>query len=305
MVNAMNCAIMLPTHNRLEDIRRTLSVIARLDPPPDEVLITADACMDGTQDFVRREHAAFRLFENESPCGSTASRNHMMHVAESAIVLSLDDDSHPIEIDAIARVRDLFEHHPRLAVASFPQRTTEYPATLTTADFGAAHFAGTYVNCACAFRREVFVALGGHFEPFWNAYDEADFSARCVSAGWQVRFDPAVTVRHHYSGVNRNELRVHQMHARNELWSVLLRCPAPQLFAVGMFRAARQFGYAMTRGPGWAMREPKWWLAFFKGVARPLRERKALPWQKYKAWMQLVRRPIHAENEWLRRFGNG
>lgn len=299
----LTCAIMLPTHNRRDDLRRTLEVVAKLDPPPDEILVTADACTDETVEFIQREHPGIRVIVNERPMGSTASRDRMMRMAASDLVLSLDDDSYPLEPDAIARVRRLFADHSRCAVVSFPQRSDEAPATLTVREFEPAHFPGSYVNCACAFRRSVFLELGGHFAPFWNAYDEADFSLRCVSAGWQVRFDPAVTVRHHYSGVNRNELRVHQMHARNELWSVLLRCPLSHLVPVMLFRAVRQAMYAAKRGLGWLVREPSWWRAFLAGAPRALRERKVVPWVGYRAWMELVRSPIRDEAEWMQRFG--
>ena len=301
MNGPLRCAVMIPTHNRLDDLRRTLDVVAQLDPPPDEVLITADGCTDGTVDFLRTQ--PHRVTVNRVPRGSTASRDTMMREAGSELVLSLDDDSHPIERDAIARVRALFAARPRLAVASFPQRSDETPASLTQADFGPAAFTGTYVNCACAFRRRVLPDLGGHFGAFWNAYDEPDFAVRCLAAGWEVRFEPSVTIRHHYSGLNRNHGRVHRMHARNELWSVFLRCPALQLFAVALYRAARQFGYARRHGFAWMVREPQWWMACLAGLPACLRHRRPLPWPRYLAWMRLVRTPLHDEARWRALFG--
>src|SRR5688572_6366981 len=107
----LTCAIMLPTRDRCADLRRTLEVVARLEPPVDEVLVTADACHDATVEFIRREHPTCRIVVNEQPLGSTASRDRMMRLAASDLVLSLDDDSYPLERDAIARVRALFEEH--------------------------------------------------------------------------------------------------------------------------------------------------------------------------------------------------
>ena len=301
MISPLRCAVMIPTHNRIDDLRRTLEVVARLDPQPDEVLITADGCTDATVDFLSTQ--PHRVFVNRVSLGSTASRDAMIRAATSELVLSLDDDSHPLESDAIARIREMFTRFPRLAVASFPQRTDEQPATLTATDFGPAHFAGTYVNCACAFRRAAFLELGGHYGPFWNAYDEPDFALRCAAAGWQVRFDPAVTIRHHFSGVNRDHLRMHHLHARNEIWSALMRCPAPQLFAVVAFRALRQFGFARKWSWRWMLREPQWWLACVSGARAALALRRPVPWRSYRAWMQLVAQPLATEEEWRRFFG--
>jgi len=301
----LTCGIMLPTHNRLEDLQRTLAVIAQLDPPPDEVLITADACSDNTAEWVRASFPSWRLIVNQTARGSIVSRATMARASTSDLLLSIDDDSYPLEGDAIARLRRLFAEHPRLAVASFPQRSDEAPESLSVASFGPPRFDGTYVNCACAFRRQVMLELGGPFEPFWHAYDEPDFTLRCVSAGWQVRFDPVLTIRHHFSGANRNEVRVHHLHARNELWSVLLRCPAPQLVAVALFRAARQFGYACRRGVAWVIREPRWWMECLAGAGSCLAERRPVKWRAYLEWMRLVRHPIASEEEWEARFGRG
>jgi len=304
MSGTPTCAVMIATRNRREDLTRTCAVLRALDPAPDEVLICADGCTDGTEEFVRRDHPEFQLVANPKSLGSTRSRDHLMRIARSDVVLSLDDDSHPLEADAIARIRRLFADHPRVAVASFPQRTDEHPETLTAADFGPVHFDGTYVNCACAFRRAVFCELGGHFGPFWNAYDEPDFALRCAAAGWQVRFDPSVTIRHYFSGVNRNHLRMHQLHARNEIWSVLMRCPMPQMFAVMLFRIVRQFAFAVKWGWRWVLNEPRWWLACIAGAPAALAQRRPVPWRRYRDWMDLIRRPVRDESEWATKFGN-
>jgi hypothetical protein len=208
-----------------------------------------------------------------------------------------------VERDFLEKLPRLFTERPRLAVATFPQRTDEFPESLSATDFGPSRFVGSYVNCATALRRSVFIELGGYPEQFRIAYDEPDFAARCICAGWEVRYETSLTIRHHYSGVGRNEMRMHHAHSRNELWSVLMRCPAPQLFAVALFRIARQLGYARKRGLHWVLREPQWWLDCVRGIGRCLRERKPLPWQRYRAWMELVRRPIESEEEWRARFG--
>ena len=300
---SLRVAICISTHNRRDDLDRTLSVVRKLDPAPDEVIVAADGCTDDTVAFVRENYPSYRLTVNQTARGSVATRDAMMRGSTSDILLSLDDDSHPIETDAVDRLRAMFSDNPRLAVASFPQRTDEFPATLTATDFGPAHFAANYVNCACAFRREVFVALGGHCVAFWHAYDESDFTVRCLSAGWQVRFEPAITIRHHYSGVNRNEIRIHHLHARNELWSALMRCPMPQLLAVAPFRVWRQFLYACKRGWSWVWREPRWWWQCLAGLARCLSSRRALAWPRYRAWMQLARKPIESAAAWEAKFG--
>ena len=299
----MSVAICIATHNRRDDLTRTLRELARLDPQPAELLIAADGCTDGTPAFVAKEYPAARLITHAEARGSIPSRNKMASVCTSDIFLSLDDDSYPMETDFISRVARTFAENPALAIASFPQRTDEFPATLTQTDFGPSHFTGTYANSGAAIRRAVFDKLGGYPDFFRHAYEEPDFALRCCAAGWQARHETSLTIRHHFTSVQRNEIRTHHRHARNELWSVLMRCPAPQLFAVGIFRLVRQAAYAASRGPAWFLREPQWWWPCIAGVSRAVAARRPLPWKKYRAWMELVRHPIHSREEWIEKFG--
>ena len=300
---SLTVGICIATHNRRDDLARTLAALAQLAPAPDEIIVTADGCTDGTAEWVRASQPSARLIVHDTPLGSIPARNEMAAACGCDIFVSLDDDSYPLDGDFIARVRALFAARPRLAVASFPQRTDEFPATLTAVDFGPAEFTGSFANSGAAIRRAAFEELGGYPDFFFHAYEEPDFALRCVCAGWQVRHEPALTIRHHFTAAERNELRTHQRHARNEFWSVVMRCPMPQLFAVAPFRAARQFGYAWTRGLAWVVEEPRWWLAALAGVPRCLAARRALPWRGYLAWLRLVRAPIRDEAEWMAKFG--
>jgi len=299
----LRVAICITTRNRRAELERTLAQIAALVPQPDEMILVADGCTDGTADFVRERHPHARLIVHERGCGSIPSRNEMAAATACDIFLSLDDDSYPLETDAIARIRALFERNARLAVAAFPQRSDEYPESLTMRDFGGAKFTGSFANCSAAIRASAFRELGGYPGFFFHGYEEPDFALRCVNAGWQVRCEPCVTVRHHFSAIERNEIRTHQRHARNEIWSVLMRCPMPQLIAVAPFRAWRQLRYAIRRGWSWIWREPRWWFQCASGIPRCLSARNALAWPRYRAWMELVRAPIADAAEWDARFG--
>jgi GT2 family glycosyltransferase len=299
----LTCGICITTHNRRDDLARTLAALGRLAPAPDEVLVAADGCTDGTVEFLRTTYPQFGLIVHDQPRGSIPSRNELAAASTCDVFVSLDDDSYPLDSDFIARVRELFAARPRLAVASFPQRTDEFPETLTATNFGPPHFVGSYANSGAALRRSTFEALGGYPDFFFHAYEEPDFALRCTVAGWQVLYETSLTIRHHFTPAQRNEIRTHQRHARNELWSVLVRCPAPQLLAVALFRIVRQFSYAWHRGLAWVVREPTWWLAALGGISHCVTARRPLPWMRYRAWMELVRKPIADEATWNAKFG--
>jgi GT2 family glycosyltransferase len=297
----MRVAVCITSHNRRGELVRTLAEVAGLEPRADELIVVADGCSDGTAELVRTSYPRAHVIEHEPARGSVASRNAMARVTSCEVFLSLDDDSHPIEPDTVARVRALFEKNERLAVAEFPQRTDERPESLGQTDFGPARFIGSYANSGAAIRRAAFEELGGYCEEFFHMYEEPDFALRCCAAGWQVRFEPCLHVRHHWTSSQRSEQRNHQRHARNEQWSVLMRCPLPWLLAVGPFRAWRQFAYAFRRG--WVLGEPVWWWQTLRGLGHCARHRRALPWRRYRAWMRLVREPHGDGEKWERDFG--
>jgi GT2 family glycosyltransferase len=279
---------MITSRNRIEDLQRTCRVLQQLSPAPFEVLITMDGCTADVVEAVEEELPDARLFVNQVGIGSVASRDRMMRDARGDVVLALDDDSYPEQLDCIARIVPCFEQRAQLAVLHFPQRTDEYPETLLQTNFGSEeHLTRSFPNSGAALRRSTYLQLPGFESRFYHMYEEPDYALQCVAAGYDVLFSPIVTIRHHYSGQARNEVRIHHRHARNEYWSTLMRCPFP--FAVGMlaWRVLSQFRYACKRGWSWVIREPVWWGEVWAGIPHCVRKRRPVPWAGYKRWLSL------------------
>jgi GT2 family glycosyltransferase len=283
----MTVSVMITTRGRLVDLRRTCSVLQKLNPVPLEVLITMDGC---GSDVVRTAQAEFpqaRLFVNDVGLGSVASRDRMMRQAQGDLVLALDDDSYPEEADCLNRIIPFFEQRPRLAVLHFPQRSDEYPETLVQTDFGSGYLTRSFANSGAVLRRSVYLQLPG-FEPrFFHMYEEPDYGLQCVAADYDVLFSPVVTIRHYYSAQSRNEIRIHHRHARNELWSTVMRCPFPLAGPVVAWRLFSQLRYAAKRGWSWVIREPLWWGQALAGLPYSLRKRKPVSWAGYRRWLAL------------------
>jgi len=180
-----------------------------------------------------------------------------------------------------------FEQRPRLAVLNFPQRTDEYSETLTQINFGSEHLTRSFANSGAALRRATYLQLPGFESRFCHMYEEPDYGLQCLAAGYDVLFSPIITIRHHYSGRARDEIRIHHRHARNEFWSTLMRCPLP--FAVGIvpWRVFSQFRYACGRGWSWVVREPVWWCEALTGIPYCVRKRRPVSWARYKRWLSL------------------
>jgi GT2 family glycosyltransferase len=283
----MTVSVIITTRDRATDLQRTCDVVMQLRPAPNEVLVTADGCTDGTVEMVANKFPEITLIENQPGIGSVASRDRMMRQARGDLVLALDDDSYPEQLDCIARIVPLFEQRPKLAALHFPQRTDEYPETLTQTGFGAEHLTRSFANSGAALRRSTYLQLPGFESRFFHMYEEPDYALQCVAAGYDVLFSPAITIRHHYSGQARDEMRVHHRHARNEFWSTLMRCPFPFALAILSWRVFSQFGYACKRGWSWVVREPAWWCQALAGIPSCLLKRMPVSWASYKRWLQL------------------
>ena len=283
----MTVSVMVTTKNRVTDLKRTCRILRQLEPSPLELLITADGCTDGTAEFVGSALPEAKLIVNNPPVGSVASRDRMMREARGDLILALDDDSYPEQLDCIARIVPLFEQRPNLAVLHFPQRTDEYPETLAQTNFGSEHLTRSFANSGAVLRRSTYLQLPGFESRFFHMYEEPDYALQCVAAGYDVLFSPVITIRHHYSGQERDEMRVHHRHARNEFWSTLMRCPFPFALAILTWRVFSQFRYACKRGWSWVIREPTWWCQALAGIPSCLRKRTPVSWASYKRWLRL------------------
>ena len=173
----------------------------------------------------------------------------MLRHASADIVISLDDDSYPIHPDFLARLRKALNAHPEAAVISFQVRDDEGgDRAAASREDHSGRYVAAYANCGAAMRREVYLQLAGFPSFFRHGYEEPDYALQCYAAGRAVWFEPDLVVRHHMSSVNRDTGWRQRLHARNELWSVLIRCPWPYLPVVALFRVWRQLDMPPPRG---------------------------------------------------------
>lgn len=298
----MTCSVMIATRDRRVDLELTCANLECLAPGPDEVLVCADGCRDGTAEMLRRRFPRFRILENPTPMGSLYSRDRLLRLARGEIVLSLDDDSWPLQRHFLATLVQVFADHPDAAVIVFPElRDGAVFATADKTDRSPGHYVSAYANCAAAMRRDFYLTSTGFPLFFGHMYEEPDYALQCYAGGAAVWFEPSLTVYHRVSQANRHALERHHLNARNELWSVWLRCPWPWLPMVSVYRACRQLVYSLSEGPGWVIREPTWWLAALRGLPHCLLFRQPVAWRTYYGWMRLARRPAYALAE-LRKF---
>ncbi len=298
----MRVTVMITTRNRAADLRRTLDRLRRMSPVADEILVTADGCSDDTVAMLRADFPQCRLFVNETCQGSITSRDRMLRVATGELVLSLDDDSYPMDDGFFQKLVPLFTAHPEAAVITFSELRDDGTTSKSPQSGGC--YVSAYPNGAAAMRRADYLQTGGFPSFFFHAYEEPDYALQVYSHGRAVWFEPSLVIRHHYSQANRDHLRIHQLHARNELWSVWMRCPWFWIPMVTLFRLLRQFGFAWSKSPSWVVREPLWWWNALEGFLQCVRNRSPITWKAYFAWMRLARVPLTTLEALEKAFGS-
>ena len=295
---------MITTRDRCADLRRTLTHLAGMEPQADEIFIVTDACSDGTVEMVRSEFPKCRLHVNETNHGSIHSRDFILRQATGDLVLCLDDDSYPLAPDFFARLPGVFEAHPEVAIFTFPELRdgdVYIPSDKTPDTPG--HYVSAYANGAAAMRRQDYLDAPGYPAFFYHAYEEPDYALQCYARGRATWFEPSLTIRHHFSEVNRNGQRTHHFNARNELWSVWMRCPWPWLPVVALYRLFRQFAHACSEGFEWVLKEPLWWRDAVQEIDKCREARQPISWPIYFAWIRLARRPLKTREDLERSFG--
>ncbi|MEM7145834.1 MAG: glycosyltransferase [Verrucomicrobiota bacterium] len=278
--------ISIATRNRRQDLAETLRELRNLDPKPNEIIVCADGCSDDTVSYVRENHPECTLLVNNEWEGSVSARDQIFRIASGELIVSLDDDSFPLQSDFISRMFQVFNAHPEIGILTFPQISEEYPESFSRDAPSHSLELKTYKDSGASIRRALYRHLPGYPSFFKHAYEEPDFSIQCHSRDSQIVLDPNYTIRHRYTAAERNELHTHRFHARNEIWSILLRCPWWLVLPVAAVRLACQFLYAVGRGPRWALTEPIWWIRCLSGVPKAIAHRKSVPTCAYLSWLK-------------------
>ncbi len=301
----MTVSVMITTRNRCSELRQTLEMLEKLNPQPIEILVCADGCTDGTDSMLANEFQGLHIISNLEARGSIAARIQLLHLAKGDIVLSLDDDSYPTAPDFLSQLIDQFEKHPEVSVISAAELRDggQFSSPTKTPD-AQGQYVSAYANCAGAMKRSFYLERQGFLPFFFHMYEEPDYALQCYAAGSAVWFEPSLVIRHHLSASQRQNLKRHHQNARNELWSVWIRCPWPWMPLVAAFRILTQFRYAWSQGVSWTITEPLWWYAALRGLPKCLKFRAPVNWGIYLNWMRLARNPILTVDELSRKFNH-
>jgi GT2 family glycosyltransferase len=225
--------VVVITHNRRDELLRTLGELARLPEHP-PVIVVDNASADGTAEAVTRHHPGVTLLTPGRNLGAVGRNLGVRHARTPYIAFS-DDDSW-WEAGSLALAADLLDEHEGLAAVTarilVEPGGTEDPivaelrgSPLTGPAWLPGPALGSFLAAATVLRADAFLAVGGFSERLWLGGEEELLATDLAARGWWLAYVPGLTVHHAPSPLRDTTLRrVHGL--RNTLWFCWLRRPA-------------------------------------------------------------------------------
>lgn len=245
MAEAADISVVIPTYRRPERLLQTLRELSSCDPSPAEIIVHVDAGDSDTSVVLEQWFPDVRVLTSETRQGPGGARNRLLAAARCPVVVSLDDDSFPMDVDFFVSVQACFDSHPQMGVLAMviqndgepepPRRTHEQEV----ADFGGG---------GCAYRRSAFLETSGYL-PLHPAYgmEETDLSLQLLDRGWSILLSGELRVRHASDRANQASPSVVAAHVCNTLLLAYLRYPIRHA-GLALAQFANRVLYSVRRG---------------------------------------------------------
>ncbi|GAA2461544.1 glycosyltransferase family 2 protein [Streptomyces glaucus] len=225
--------VVVITHNRRDELLRTLDRLAELPERP-PVIVTDNGSTDGTSAAVARHHPGVRLLRPGRNLGAVG-RNLAVRQVTTPYVAFCDDDSWWAP-GSLAGAADLLDRHPGLATVTarivVEPDGTEDPIVEELRDSpipGPAWLPGpalgSFLAAATVLRADAFRAAGGFHPRLWLGGEEELLAADLAADGWWLTYADHLTA-HHQPSVARDPTLRRAHGIRNTLWFTWLRRPA-------------------------------------------------------------------------------
>ena len=224
----MKASVIITTKNRKEELRRAVASALRQQPAV-EVLVMDDGATDGTAEMVRTEFPQVKLHRFDQSCGSSVRRNQGVRLATGNIIVSIDDDAEFTTPWVVAQTVSQFKDS-RVGAVTIPYIDVKIsPAILQQPpEAEGIWVTSAYVGTSAAWRKDVFLTLGGYSEFLLHMSEERDYCLRQLNAGFVVKMGTADLIRHYQSPVRKSRWN-RRMQRRNDLIHAVINVPFPSL----------------------------------------------------------------------------
>ncbi|WP_369765614.1 glycosyltransferase family 2 protein [Flavobacterium sp. WC2429] len=205
----MQTSILIVSKNRKKDLELTLRVLERLiDFSMHEVLIFLDGCTDGSS-LLKKQFSWVRWYVSEKSIGASASRHELYPKAQGQFLIGLDDDAHPLHLDFIDKIVNIFAKYPNSGIIAFQEvkgiYTSDEEALKKYESPEQEYFTNEFIGCGFAIRKDAYESTNGF--PVWiDIYgEESCVSIEVVAKGYDIIYSNTIKVNHR---VNLEERKI-------------------------------------------------------------------------------------------------
>ncbi|MGP8158647.1 MAG: glycosyltransferase [Thermoplasmata archaeon] len=188
-------SVVITVRNEAPNIEQLLESLL-VQEGPFEVLLVDSESRDGTREmaeaFAARHPGVLRVFEREGSRG--IGRNAGVHEARGEFVAFIDGDCYA-DPQWLQQLREGLVASPVVAGRTAVVGKHRY-GQLERVELMQKGFDVTFPSCNLAYRRELFLGLGGFDARFITAED-IDLNMRAVQAGASITYRPEAVVYHH------------------------------------------------------------------------------------------------------------
>ncbi len=290
-----SASVIIVTRNRRELVKRTVaSSLAQVGSP--EIVLMDDASNDDTATTIRHEFPSVRVYRSCESTGYIVQRNRAVEKCTAPVVFSIDDDAEFIDPETISATLKLFEN-PMIGAVSIPfvnrgKDGGESRMVPPVPDDQHMWLAHTFIGTANAFRRDIFLKLGGFQELLYHWAEEGEYCQRLMNAGYFVAVGSRGMIVHYPEGVGKYSPTVNRYIYRNSLLTIWFNAPLVLLPPLMIAQIARGF-VAGVRRPRDSVMILQGFAMAFKTMFTKRGLRKPLKLSCYRLWMRLRReRPV-------------
>ena len=240
----MRASILIVSKNRKEDLLKTLNILDLLIIKSEvEVLVFLDGCTDDSEDL-QKELTWVKWFVSKKSIGASAARHQIYPLANSEILIGLDDDAHPLNIDFISRIENLFDKNPNVGILAFEEIRGVFESNSEVLKVYEKErkefFTSEFIGCGFAIRKSVYNLTNGF--PVWvDIYgEESCLSIEVMSKGYDILYSNEIKINHRVNKelrkLNKQNYFRFEKQLKNSTYYFLVYYPSPLFNILKMYR---------------------------------------------------------------------
>ena len=238
-------AVVIPTYNRGSAVVSVLEKVLACDPQPAEIWVHIDQNDGVLERHLMERFPGVHILTSAGRLGPGGGRHRCLLACGAPYVVSLDDDSWPVDADFFAAIEPLFSSYPRAAIfgASIWHR-----AEAEIRRSRVVRRVASYVGCGHAMRVAAYRDIRGYLaRPMAYAIEESDVGLQLFVRGWQVCSAEELRVYHDTDRTHHEAAEVTASTITNLALLAFLHYPAMDL-GRGAAQVANRVAYSVRRG---------------------------------------------------------